>query len=662
MKKKLLFLCTGILMNFCGLSQFSDNAPCTTGNPSGGSFINWTAQNFTIYTNAMGTTTIQSPFYLTTLNNPNVNEFSKYADKDFLTSEGWELWKHDFGTPTARTDVPFFVLYNRHTGLMRVFIAFANLLGQNNAISIQLKYKDNAHRSALLENYNNDDARNATQIFRNDVHPIVNSNYYLNNALIWYHSDFYLHFDPCICNYKSSLVLEVKLSNNGSFTFEIKGQAIQNIAGGQGTDANGRFGEKGIFSSFFDIKNQPYKSIGIIRDGYAGSVLLDSLFRKDYLELPDKTKNSFVEIFDGLVSNLPIAAAFTNFITSIFKKNNQAQVRPMVFDINLKGKGDITYTYNYSFNEFVVPGSEQTLLSTEILPYYNKPAGVFTLLKEPTIEYLQRIVYSDEWTPELHEITTEEVFRLKNETIHYTVNPNAGFDLAQSQIKAQLIYKYNDEKFAQTPLVDLGCLKDFQRYFSHYRSYSPQDPNLNYEEGWVPTKTMLKIVAKFKVAGTTLEVPYVATYNLNKVLNYNLPYLDADPPNGCSATFAEANSATIKSVCNSSEYQSKASQYGRIRSDIDNNIDSLLTKKEIKIYPNPINDYLQISLPQSNMYNEFKVEIFSMIGKTVAVKKFSGITGIITLNNLSFLPGGLYLVRLSDDKGQILQTSKIIKK
>ena len=62
------------------------------------------------------------------------------------------------------------------------------------------------------------------------------------------------------------------------------------------------------------------------------------------------------------------------------------------------------------------------------------------------------------------------------------------------------------------------------------------------------------------------------------------------------------------------------------------------------------------------MYNEFKVEIFSMIGKTVAVKKFSGITGIITLNNLSFLPGGLYLVRLSDDKGQILQTSKIIKK
>ncbi|MCS3795765.1 T9SS type A sorting domain-containing protein [Niastella sp. OAS944] len=659
MKKKLFAYLAGILITFSGYAQIADNAPCITGNPHGSGFIDWTQQNFTIHTNALGSTTIQSPFYLTSLNNPNVNEFSKYTNKDFNTTDGWELWKYDFGTPTARTDVPYFILYNRHTGALRVFLAFANLYGQNNAISIELKYKDNSYRSALLENYNNNTGRYATQAFSNNVKPVLNSNYYLNSVLTWYHSDFYLHFDPCICNFKSSLVLEVKLSNNGDFKFDINGTAIQNISGGENTDGNGRWGEKGIFSSFLDFSNQPYKSVSIFRDVYAGLQLGKNIGESTWFEMEKEKRDAFKLIFNTLIDNVAIVSSVANFFTALFDGNSSQPVKPMVFDIKLQGKGTITYTYNYAFNELVVPGSEQTLLSTTILPYYNNPAGVFTLLKEPTINYYQWIRYADEWTPERHETNIDTEFQLKDEPLFYSVNPHAGFDLSQSTIKASLVFE--GSQTYESEIYDLGCVKDYRKLFSYYTSTSPTIPEWNLQEGWVPYKVMLKIVANFKVAGSNLRVPYVATFNLNQV-QVNSGFLgDQVPSPSCSATYSDANSATVKSICNSSEYTNKVSQYARISTGTEREIESLV-KKDIKIYPNPVNDHLTISLPKNNNYNNIQIDIIDLLGKSVASKKYQGTNNSINFNGLSSLSGGLYFVRLTDGNGQVLQVSKFIKK
>lgn len=667
MKKKLFTYLAGILITFSGHAQIADNAPCLTGNPHGSGLIDWTQQNFTIHTNSLGSTTIQSPFYLPSLTNPNVNEFSKYTNKDFNTTDGWDLWKYDFGTPTARTDVPYFILYNRHTGVLRVFVAFASLFGQNNAISIGLKYKDNSYRSALLENYNNDDGRYATQAFSNNVKPILNSNYYLNSVLIWYHSDFYLHFDPCICNFKSSLVLEVKLSNNGSFDFTVNGTAIQNISGGASTDAMGRWGEKGIFSSFLNLAtpnnpNPEFKSISIFRDAYSGAQLGKKILESKWLGLAQPSKDKLLSLFTGMIDAIPIISSASNFFTSLFDGNASQPVKPLVFDINLVGKGSLTYTYNYAFNELVVPGSEQTLLSTTILPYYNNPAGVFTILKEPTINFYQRISYADEWTPERHETTIETQFQLKDEPLLYSVNPHAGFDLSQSTIKASLVFLGNRGVREESEIYDLGCVKDYRRYFSYYTSSSPSIPEWNLEEGLLPYKVMLKIVANFKVAGSGLNIPYVATFILNQVQLNGDPYFpDQVPSPSCSATYSDANSTTVKSICNSSEYTNKVSQYARVSAGSGSSIDSLV-KKDIKIYPNPINDHLYISLPQNNNYTNIQVDIFDQLGKTVASKKYQGTNSNLNFTGLSSLSGGLYFIRLTDGNGQILQVSKFIKK
>ncbi len=56
---------------------------------------------------------------MSTLTNRNVSIFSTYSDKDYLQSDGWELIKNDFGTATAKTDFPYFILYNRNTHLSK---------------------------------------------------------------------------------------------------------------------------------------------------------------------------------------------------------------------------------------------------------------------------------------------------------------------------------------------------------------------------------------------------------------------------------------------------------------------------------------------------------------------------------------------------------------
>jgi hypothetical protein len=62
---------------------------------------------------------IRSPFY----QDDNTITSHFVSNKDYLPQDGWELIKQDFGYgPNGQTDYPYFVLYNRYTSLLRVFI------------------------------------------------------------------------------------------------------------------------------------------------------------------------------------------------------------------------------------------------------------------------------------------------------------------------------------------------------------------------------------------------------------------------------------------------------------------------------------------------------------------------------------------------------------
>lgn len=82
-------------------------------------------------------------------------------------------------------------------------------------------------------------------------------------------------------------------------------------------------------------------------------------------------------------------------------------------------------------------------------------------------------------------------------------------------------------------------------------------------------------------------------------------------------------------------------------------IDVLLAENTIKLYPNPVKDFLQISNHQNIKID--KIEIYNVIGKKIKIFK----NDLETLD-VSKISEGIYLVKITSDKGSII--SRVIKK
>lgn len=77
-------------------------------------------------------------------------------------------------------------------------------------------------------------------------------------------------------------------------------------------------------------------------------------------------------------------------------------------------------------------------------------------------------------------------------------------------------------------------------------------------------------------------------------------------------------------------------------------------KSTAKIFPNPTTDYFTIT---ENPYVE-SIQIFNIVGKQMAVTPFQNGDAI----NVAGFPNGLYLVRMLDDDGDVLKTTRLIKR
>ncbi|HSD14841.1 MAG TPA: T9SS type A sorting domain-containing protein, partial [Flavobacterium sp.] len=73
----------------------------------------------------------------------------------------------------------------------------------------------------------------------------------------------------------------------------------------------------------------------------------------------------------------------------------------------------------------------------------------------------------------------------------------------------------------------------------------------------------------------------------------------------------------------------------------------------LKVYPNPVNDLLQIENPQSIA----NVEIYTITGQTVVSKSVNGMTATIPMAGFS---AGTYFVKVATDDA--IKTVKVIKK
>lgn len=425
--------------------------------PSGALKFDWEATSWTAYkpdpsSGAPTAYTLNSPFFDLT-SNPNIAVVSDPVDKDYRPEDGWEFVIKNFGTTASGQNNPYFILYNRYSGILRCFVNITNSGDPQTGATLSLKFNGVRHSAALNQLGSVTRALDAFESGKVQRTPNVFINSGVNSGFFWLFADFPVMYDPCSCSYASSLVLQAELIENVSVTLHAAGttRTVVTNSSGQAQVNNGSFFSRlNDFlkdgTTLFKDANTGFKNGTEMRDNAIQFVDNNSGL------LGTNTTNTFKTIvgrllFEAPKVNLWVAGATT--LISLVKKwktgqtadqqLSSTQVTESQSSIDITGS--ITGVYNFGTYDFALPGSDQSATPAYKKPAYNNDLGVFNLIETPKAEFV-------EYTPEPW-ITLEEGAWLRHVKIKsplkYTVNPAA--NVVIKNIEACLVYDVDAASF-----------------------------------------------------------------------------------------------------------------------------------------------------------------------------------------------------------------------
>jgi hypothetical protein len=146
-----------------------------------------------------------------------------------LTENGWELLLVNVGKyPDNTTEIPilaadfkafpYIVIYNRYTGVMRVFCKFGldqTVVDAANAVEITIEFDEALNLSGLMRLYEGSDQALDVKTDVSKMSTITKAENFQNK---WYSADFQIAYDPCQCYYPSNLRLKFAQIKNTNIT------------------------------------------------------------------------------------------------------------------------------------------------------------------------------------------------------------------------------------------------------------------------------------------------------------------------------------------------------------------------------------------------------------------------------------------------------------
>lgn len=442
---------------------------------------------------------------------------------DIYPEDGWELVVKNFGycpggtgcSPSNAVENPFFAIYNKYTGRLKVYIMVASKYDKQ-GLEIMIRFEDNGNKRALFSHAK--PFAKAIQDFDTTL-LFKNPNHYAMDDLYWVWADVQMAYD--VCNCKDNNITEIEIQPR-----LIQNASVELVGDGTITDANimnststsgvgfvnsnatvkrsffdatvngfnagmeGYNTWKGVADSYnktFNTMGTEYKSYMV--DQFWKKVVeqiptyqsftpqqKDSVF-KYYSESSDRMKTFYgVRNLTGtneLLGNLKNLATFVPYVgvavgvLDFFsqggnkKEETVATAAPMSFNVNLKFKGSITYSTNLPTITFFTPGSPaQPNLSKT--PYYNNTLGVLSLIRTPKLEH------AEYWNPlrtytgganSYETIRRFRQYRLKSgQDVKYVLNPAA--DLEVYSIDAAYVLEYTKNTILPA-VTDLKFCKQF---------------------------------------------------------------------------------------------------------------------------------------------------------------------------------------------------------
>lgn len=386
---------------------------------------------------------ISNPFSNPT-SDPKITDI--YYKEDWKKSQGWVLIDRNFGQ-CGKVVNPYFILYNKYTGILRAFIWLNSLVVANSGYQkyyVEL-FEDDVNRTAILGS-----SGKAPDYFYNKKYPIKDDKTVIATTIDkpqssgWVAADFNITYDPYIQDifnkgtshpyFKSKLNIDlygfsistVKASITGTSRTEdeeefnekhnyagkapAKGDAGKDQFGNTLNKISGFVGKvsKGL-GSIEDARSKTNKTaIDIVNDlntkGNLNGVQRKAHQLSTYLKNKSDTKTDFWKTF-GVVNKVagfagPIVGAIGSIIGLFAPEPDPAEVtppapapaRPTITEYNLQLSGSIESSKKLVTISFQVPGVPYNSSIPEtngILPYYNCPLGFFNIMNTPQIEFVQ---------------------------------------------------------------------------------------------------------------------------------------------------------------------------------------------------------------------------------------------------------------------------------
>jgi hypothetical protein len=701
MNKYILFSIFLILTKFetlgqCakGISTNPDNPVNTERPDKRNTFFDWRLSTFNVNSQYILSSQISSPFNQS--DNVRVNHFLNNQDR--LPQDGWELIKYDFGfnengTPkTTPVGYIYLVLYNKFTGVLRIFVAGDRPQAFNGA-SMQIKFISGKMTNAL----SNPSKIYALDQFENTPSISAVADYNNNNAK-WFYADFQIGYDPCTCIYESSLVIQIRLINKSIIQLSgaLDGK-LTNIDNGSGSvsDKGFSFNPSNLaniaakaqksYDDFANFTNDQLRALKV--EGKTDIQLtIEQLFKKKSLTdfQQEIKKSSFLQ--SGLKSLPYIGAAVSlvDFFVGGGKEGPQeVKIMPMALNASIDLKGTLEATYLYGDITFYTPGSKnaETKNPTDY-PYYNEVLGTFNLLKTPKINY--SVFYSYPIT-----ITSASM----PEDIEYVVNPAAGFDPLKTEIMGNIIFRNADKSIRiETGYYPINALRQI-RFLA-----DPFNPELRLLVKLVrqnATSNTQSVLFSATYPMTTVECStcisgtYVGMYNVNnnvEIIDTKSNYVISVPPqntiaiksggsilpssslsingdlyNNYSTYLPQVTSTGISNFCNGSLYLNSGRNL-RLATIPEDQASKQQIEISLSAFPNPTTGKVSFRYFVEEP-SQVRLNLISTTGSIVAtpVDAYQEAGPYEFAYDASNLPAGIYIYTLETSKGKETKRLVVIK-
>jgi hypothetical protein len=437
-------------------------------------------------------TFMKSPFV-----NPSFGALDAISqNRDFTRDKGWELLRRDFGCSGERA-YPYFVLYNKYTGLTRVYIYQPGTSPEYSGFLLQVRTTASPSYGRYPATISGGDSViTAPDKYLN---PEQNSN--LANTMFvvgetggrtnWSVAEFNAGFDPNIeHSYYTGSGLEITIYGvtNSALTANITGTSttsgtpVSNISymprntTGQATPDNGKkftaTGEKFVkFSkTVVEVRDGIHKSADNIYNSLANISSTTSVkgrIKSTAKAVSDITSSTgdLGKLLGQLSSALGAAGQVLNFVGGVIGLfggggDGKPVAAPTYTSYNLELRGDITTKVISGSFLLRVPGTIQN--NADNPTYYRCPLGIFNIKNTPeadSVGYIRPTVFqtevfaSPDGLPIKHESFAS--YRLRNNLV-VSFNSGAGLELvsAKAAIVGEVLPNGNQTAAAYDLLED----------------------------------------------------------------------------------------------------------------------------------------------------------------------------------------------------------------